>query len=208
MKFFNPYEEIRVTEHYLPHWQQPGAAYFLTFRLADSLPRELLKEWERERSDWWIEHPPPLAAEDEMEYHRRFSHRIDQWLDAGYGSCLLRETSFREVVEQALAYFSGQRYDPLAWVIMPNHVHVCCVLHPDWLLEKVLFTWKRHTAGAINRLLGKDGPFWMHDYFDRLIRDGNHLRNVIRYIRRNPLKACLKEGDYSLWEGELAKAVK
>jgi len=48
MKFFNPYEEIRVTEHYLPHWQQPGAAYFLTFRMADSLPKVLLNEWERD----------------------------------------------------------------------------------------------------------------------------------------------------------------
>jgi REP element-mobilizing transposase RayT len=91
---------------------------------------------------------------------------------------------------------------------MPNHVHACAVLHPDWLLEKVLFSWKRHTAAAINTMLGKAGPFWMHDYFDRLIRDGDHLRNVIRYIRRNPAKAGLREGEYTLWESELAKAVR
>jgi len=41
-----------------------------------------------------------------------------------------------------------------------------------------------------------------------LIRDGDHLRNVIRYIRRNPVKAHLGEDEYSLWESELAKAVK
>ena len=142
-----------------------------------------------------------------MEYHRRFSNRIEQWLDAGHGSCLLRETPFRAVVEQALAYFAGQRYDLLAWVIMPNHVHVCCVLHPQWLLENVMFAWKRHSAGAINKMLGKKGLFWMHDYFDRLIRDGTHLRNVIRYIRHNPVKARLREGEYALWESDLANTV-
>jgi len=142
-----------------------------------------------------------------MDYHSRLSNRIDQWLDAGYGSCVLCVVACREVVAESLRHFAGQRYDLLAWVILPNHVHVCCVLHPDWLLERVLFTWKRYTAGGIIKLLGQDGGFWMHDYFDRLIRDGDHLRNVVRYIRRNPVKACLQEGEYSLWEGELAKAV-
>jgi len=167
MKFFNPYEEIQVTKHYLPHWQQPGAAYFLTFRMVDSLPMGLLKAWQQERSEWKAEHPPPLSEEDAMEYHRRFSNRIDQWLDAGYGSCVLREASYREVVADALEHFVGKRYDLLAWVIMPNHVHVCCVLDPNWLLEKVVFTWKRYTAGTLNKMLGLDGGFWMHDYFDR-----------------------------------------
>lgn len=46
-----------------------------------------------------------------------------------------------------------------------------------------------------------------HDYFDRLIRDGDHLRNVIRYIRRNPTKAHLKEDEFTLWASELARAV-
>ena len=76
------------------------------------------------------------------------------------------------------------------------------------MLGHVLITWKRYTAGAMNKMLGRDGGFWMHDYFDRLIRDGGHLRNVILYIRRNPVKAHLGEGEYSLWESELAKAVK
>jgi len=63
------------------------------------------------------------------------------------------------------------------------------------------------TSGAINERLGTRGQFWQHDYFDRLIRDGKHLRNVIRYIRRNPLKARLPEGEFILWESELAQNV-
>ncbi|MEI7912964.1 MAG: hypothetical protein WCK77_25365 [Verrucomicrobiota bacterium] len=34
------------------------------------------------------------------------------------------------------------------------------------------------------------------------------LRKVIRYIRRNPVKVHLGEDEYSLWESEVAKAVK
>ena len=38
-----------------------------------------------------------------------------------------------------------------------------------------------------------------------MIRDGRHFANAVRYIRRNPKK--LREGTFSLWEGEKAKAV-
>jgi len=42
--------------------------------------------------------------------------------------------------------------------------------------------------------------FWMHDYWDRYIRDEQHLLFVIDYIHNNPVKAglCLKETDW-LW---------
>ena len=106
-----------------------------------------------------------------------------------------------------MKFFDGQHYEMLSYVVMPNHVHGLFVLHPDWFLEKVLFTWKRRTAGVINETLGVEGQFWQHDYFDRLIRDGDHLRNVIRYIRRNPRKAHLKDGEFTLWESELAQAI-
>ncbi|MHB1082345.1 MAG: transposase [Prosthecobacter sp.] len=101
----------------------------------------------------------------------------------------------------------GSGYELLSYVVMPNHLHILLVLHPEWSLEKVLFTLKRRTAGVINEVLGMEGKFWQHDYFDRLIRDGDHLRNVIRYIRRNPAKARLGEGEFTLWESDLAKAV-
>jgi len=111
------------------------------------------------------------------------------------------------VVEEALTFFEGVRYEQISWVIMPNHVHAVFVLHPEWLLEKVLYTWKRRSSGAINKMIGKHGQFWQHDYFDRLIRDSKHLCNVIRYIRRNPRKARLREEEFTLWESELAKGV-
>ncbi len=207
MKYFNPYEDIRITRNHLPHWQQTGRTYFITYRLADAVPAALLKKWDEERIIWRSFHPEPLSAAEEEEYHRRFSSQLDRWLDAGHGSCLLREPAMREVVKESLGHFEGQRHHAFSWVIMPNHVHILATLHAEWSLEKVIATWKRRTAVALNRLRGATGQVWQEDYFDRLIRDGGHFDNVIRYIRRNPAKAKLREGEYGQYECEDARRV-
>ena len=36
----------------LPHWFQVGAATFITFRLRDSLPKEVIHRWYRELIEW------------------------------------------------------------------------------------------------------------------------------------------------------------
>jgi len=65
LRFFNPYEEIRFTENLLPHWQQKGATYFITFRLADSIPAHLRQQWEDQREIWLRLHPEPWDSETE-----------------------------------------------------------------------------------------------------------------------------------------------
>jgi len=59
LTFFNPYAEIRETRNRLPHWQQEGAVYFLTFRLADSIPQDLRDQWQDEWEAWMQHHPEP-----------------------------------------------------------------------------------------------------------------------------------------------------
>ena len=75
-----------------PHWQQKGATYFITFRLADSVPIHLRTQWEEECQVWLRFHPEPWDAETEQEYHKRFTAAIERWLDAGHGSCILRQS--------------------------------------------------------------------------------------------------------------------
>ena len=84
LRFFNPYADIRFTANRLPHWQQSGAVYFVTFRLADAVPYNLRTQWESERDGWLRLHPKPWSAEIECQYHQRFSGTIERWLDAGY----------------------------------------------------------------------------------------------------------------------------
>ena len=57
--FFNPYAEIRKTKNRLPHWQQNGVVYFVTFRLVDSIPEGLRSEWAEQREIWLRLHPEP-----------------------------------------------------------------------------------------------------------------------------------------------------
>ncbi len=127
LRFFNPYGEIRFTENLLPHWQQKGATYFITFRLADSIPAHLRAQWEDERATWLRLHPEPWNAGAEQEYHKRFSAALERWLDAGYGSCTLRQIQYARIVDDALRHFDGQRLALISSVVMPNHVHALLI---------------------------------------------------------------------------------
>src|SRR6266403_98573 len=109
MKLFDPHDHIRVTKNRLPHWQQNGAVYFITFRLGDALPRNLLERWKEERNAWLKWHPLPWSADMEREYHRRFSRRIEEWLDANHGSCILRRHRCAQEIAAAFHHFDGTR---------------------------------------------------------------------------------------------------
>ncbi|MEY2560796.1 MAG: REP-associated tyrosine transposase [Verrucomicrobiota bacterium] len=207
LRFFNPYADIRHTENRLPHWQQQGAVYFITFRLADSVPSRLRNQWEHERQTWLKVHPEPWSAEIEREYHRRFSGAIERWLDAGHGACLLRRRECGEIVAETLRHFEGERLIMISLVVMPNHVHALFVQNPEWPLEKLIRSWKGFSARKINSLLDRSGNFWQRDYFDRLVRDNEHFANCVRYIRRNPAKAQLTQNEFILWESDLARSI-
>ena len=207
LRFFNPYADILQTANRLPHWQQAGAVYFVTFRLCDAIPNHLLTRLESERANWLRFHPKPWAIEVEHEYHTRFSRRIEDWLDAGHGTCLLRRPDCANIVAQALRYFDGVRVTMLSFVVMPNHVHSLFVQNAEWALEKLLLSWKRFSACEINKIIGRSGRLWLPDYFDRLVRDETHFANCVRYIRRNPEKGGLRPGEFILYESEIARQI-
>ena len=199
-QYFNPRNDTYHTRHYLPHWQQNNVPFFVTFRLADSLPKEKLDRWKAEREAWLREHPEPWNESTESEYHDRFSGQVDEWLDQGSGSCLLRHEHNAQVIANSLMHFDGARYQLWAFVVMPNHVHACLQTNHPNTLHAILKSWKGYTARAINKRIGRKGTLWQNDYFDRLIRNESHLFKVIEYIRNNPRKANLRIGEYILWE--------
>jgi putative transposase len=125
----------------------------------------------------------------------------------GHGSCVLRRPDCAAVVAEALRHFDSDRVSQIAWVMMPNHVHALFLLSPAWSLEKIILSWKGFTARKINPLLGRKGNFWQRDYFDRLVRDANHLANCVRYIRRNQEKGRLREGESVLYESQFAGSI-
>ena len=185
IRFLREQEEISKTRSRLPHWQQEGGCYFITFRLADSLPKQLLDRFKEEREAWIQFHPKPWDDATEREYHERFSATIDRWLDAGHGECRLAVPGAADIVTGAFGFFDGERCLIHASVVMPNHVHLLVSLAPDEDLGELIASWKSFTARQINLRDGRRGELWQRDYFDRLIRDRDHFRNVVRYIRGN-----------------------
>jgi REP element-mobilizing transposase RayT len=186
--YFLPWAEVGQSRHHLPHWEQAGTTCFATFRLADSLPHEKLEAWREERDRWLAIHPVPLSKEEEAEFRDRFEGAIQRWLDAGYGSCLLRAPAVREIVEGALRFFDGERYRLHAYVVMPNHVHVLFTPAEGRSVGRILQSWKGFTARMVNAALGREGTLWEKESWDRFIRTRLHFERTVAYIKGNPGK--------------------
>ncbi len=180
----------------LPHWQQDGRSYFITYRLADSLPQEKLAALRQERESWLASHPEPRSEAQQAEYHELFSGRVEEWLDAGSGSCVLRAPDLARIIADNLFHFDGDRYTLEGIVVMPNHVHVLVHLTEGQDLGKVLHSWKSFTSKKIQESLGTSGQFWQDEYFDTLVRDPDHLGDLRQYIWDNPSRAALKQGEF------------
>ncbi len=185
LRYFDELGKTRVTTNRLPHWEQAGASFFLTFRLADSLPGHLVKKIETEKATWLARHPEPWDPRTEAEYHRLYSAAIDRLLDAGHGHCLLSQEGHASIVSSALQFFDRDRYWLHSFVVMPNHVHLLFTIGASHHLPDLVRSWKRHTAREINKLRKGSGSIWQRDYFDRIIRDSTHFVRVVRYIRGN-----------------------
>lgn len=107
-------------------------------------------------------------------------------LAATAGNCLHGE-------ERSLSF----RYETLlphclvAWCVMPNPVHVVIDISNRESLTKIVGSWKSFTAKRANGRLKRSGSFWHADYFDRYMRNEDHLTRTIEYVEENPVKAGL-----------------
>jgi REP element-mobilizing transposase RayT len=189
--FLDPQKKIEKHGLDLPHWQQGRNCQFVTFRLGDLLPKAKLDALSEEIHQWRLAQPKPWTPEQQDAYHQRFTYRIERWLDAGHGSCLLELPENRAHLEKALMRFQGARVVHHAWVIMPNHVHL--LFEPRSPLGELIKAWKGVSARKIDK-----GSIWQKNYRDTLIRNREHDVNALRYIRRNPAK--LRPGSFTLWE--------
>ncbi|HEV2386988.1 MAG TPA: transposase [Candidatus Acidoferrales bacterium] len=180
---------------YLPHWEGEHPVYFVTFRLADSLPRELLARLRAEREA--IERTKQGCADvvaDSVRLRklRSILRRAERWLDSGLGQCHMRDARVAGIVARAIRRFHGERYRLIAWCVMPNRVHVLFSPIGERKLHAILHSWKSFSAQAANRLLGRGGQFWQREYFDHLVRDEASLLKITRYVRENPQRAGLR----------------
>ncbi len=179
---------------YLPHWQAEGATYFVTFRLAGSLPAFLARDRESKRKE--------ILARLERGKRDPTPWEIDEWEELHFeeldhrrhdrGACFLKDKRIAQIVANALTFFEGSRYRLFAWCIMSNHVHVVFQPLAGWDVPRIMHSWKRHTARKANQILGRSGTFWWPEYYDHLIGDKDDLERCVEYTWKNPDKAGLR----------------
>lgn len=193
---------VDIRYNKLPHWFQEGKTQFVTFRLADSLPQTKQAELAAFKTEWLKEHPQPWNEKVKSEYNYLIGERIDGWLDAGYGSCALKDPEVRRIVTDAFLFFNEKRYILHALVVMPNHVHVLLTPAEGYDVITTIGNIKSFTATKINKLLGRSGDFWQRNSFDRMLRCADDFQAKMDYIIHNP--DALSHDTYTLCIGGAA----
>jgi len=190
---------LKVYHRHLPHWRQDGATYFVTFRLADSLPQVKVRELQEMRREWEAKHNGPRKDADWEEFTRAVAIKAERCLDEGYGSCHLRQPTFARLLADALVHFNHRRYFTSCYVVMPNHCHLIVKPFAGFELEEILGKCKGYVARQINLAIGHRDAIWQEESFDRIIRDEEHLYRVIQYIGRNPRVAGIERDKWIRW---------
>ena len=72
-----------------------------------------------------------------------------------------------------------------------HHIHFLATRFESATLAAIMQSFKSLTSHKANKLLKRNGRFWMADYFDRYIRNAEHFAKTIQYIENNPVKARL-----------------
>ena len=210
-----PHKKKVKTEYQnrLPHIAPIGATFFVTFRLGDSLPKSTIDELRKELKTKVaiLERNKGKGYKNEIRKEKeRFFKKYDHQLDIrSFGSCYLKQAEIAKIICDKLHELDGDKYELIAYCIMPNHVHVLFdtaiqvvdeegfflknIPENYFQLNQIMKLIKGSTAFAANRVLNRKGKFWQKDSFDRYIRDEEELWRTIYYIIENPVKAKLVE---------------
>ncbi len=197
-----------------PHIQPIGASFSITMLVYDAVPQAKIEELQHKRQVALVDIENTKCALDKS---RKICDDFEIEIEKLLNSKSAQEYPFRnpkaaKVVLAQIHEYAGRYYDLLAVCVMPNHVHMLLnfsVQIPlDWDGEATLPLYQnvpsvvRRIKGAsarlINKELNREGPLWNIGYYDRFIRNQQHLENERNYILNNAYKAGLvkKWNDY------------
>lgn len=193
-------------QRHLPHWQPPGATFFITWRLYESLPQSALEQIEEQKRRLQQEELQWQGTEEERKaiHFKKLFAVYDGLLDQAEGRDLwLRNEAIASIIENSLLHRYAEMYELWAYVVMPNHVHTFLRPQPENTeiddseihyikLEKITQRLKGYSALEANKILGRTGrSFWQDESYDHWARDEKEFYRIISYIENNPVKAGL-----------------
>jgi REP element-mobilizing transposase RayT len=189
------------SERNLPHFQPGGADFFVTFRLANSIPEEQYRYLKALRNQYTNQLNQITDPNEKDSASFRFDKLIfKSWDDILHkyqcGDLWLKEDRIANIVAESLHWGDGREYNLRCFCIMSNHVHTALkpiqsVDGEPFSLSRIMHSIKRYTAQQANLVLGRIGDFWQHESYDHAIRDDREYHNILNYIVMNPVNAGL-----------------
>ncbi|SOD88473.1 transposase [Spirosoma fluviale] len=201
--------DSEVYRRKLPHIQPLFGTFFVTYWLHNSLPvlikQQLREEYSIEKQRLQKSDAYSITVNDEL--NRRYFGQFDALLDlCTYCPDYLSNTAVAQIIADSLHFWDGNRIDLIAYCIMPNHVHAVFTLISESTdagkgntLKKLMHSIKSFSAHEANKALKLNGEFWEEETYDRLVRDNDELRRIVKYILSNPVKANLCS-DWKSWK--------
>ncbi len=199
---------VTFFRRHLPHYHLPDATYFITLRLAGSLPlavvMRLREELDEEQRRLARQFSGEALRQARYEAQKRHFGRVDRLLDqALHGPRWLSQPECARIVMQTLHALAPEHYHLHAFCLMSNHVHILIdqqgIPEPPprrdgkhyTALSRAMRLLKGRSAALCNQALGRRGAFWQHESYDHVVRDEREFERILAYIVNNPVKAGL-----------------
>ena len=98
-------------------------------------------------------------------------------------------------------FFAVRHFDVLAYCVMPDHVHLLLEgASDDADLREAVRSFKQRTGYDWKQRMGTQ--LWQPGFHDRVMRESDETRRVVRYILHNPVRAGLvKDAREYRWSG-------
>ncbi|MDA1138263.1 MAG: hypothetical protein O3B01_06740 [Planctomycetota bacterium] len=192
----------------LPHWDVPGATYFITSCLEGSMPAQGLLRLNQYRKQLEARPKPDDMSPDAWDVHRKklVFAKFDNIVDQSPAVMHLKDPDAASKVRESILHFAGERYDLYAYVVMSSHFHWVFKPRDEWIeilagegeerppRQIIMHSLKRFTARQCNLILGRNGTFWQEESYDHCVRedeDQGELERIIDYVEMNSVKAGL-----------------
>jgi REP element-mobilizing transposase RayT len=111
---------------------------------------------------------------------------------------IFRDPKSADIVLDAIFFGKEQGwYYLLAFVIMPDHIHLI-VVPEEKNISECMKAIKGFSAREINKLYQRSGTIWQRSFYDYILEGEAKALGRIRYIEYNPVRKGLaaNSGDY------------